>query len=282
LPGISFNLFLLKKDFKIMDFLSLLQGTLLLRPYVFAFLFLFILLASFQIGWKRTLLWTVTGYGLAFAAEFSSIHWGFPFGDYFYIETTRTRELWVAGVPFMDSLSFAFLTYTGYSCAWQLVAAYKGNECLHQGNSNQKIRRSWAVLVLGAAITPLLDVIIDPVALMGDRWFLGKIYGYMHPGLYFGIPVSNFAGWALVSAAIIGVNQLLDPLFPSETPERHSTRIPYLHLGGFVLFVFVAGFNLAVTAWQKEFTLFVVSLSIVAAFLWISMRVLVRGVTPRP
>ena len=57
-----------------MEFFSLLLGTVLLRPYVFIFLAMFLFLAGRQIGWARTLLWTVTGYGLAFAAEFSSIH----------------------------------------------------------------------------------------------------------------------------------------------------------------------------------------------------------------
>ena len=104
-----------------METISLLFGTILLRPYVFIFLILYLLLATSQIGWRRTLVWTITGYCLAFLAEYSSIHWGIPFGDYYYIDHTRDRELWVAGVPFMDSLSFTFLTYTGYSCAWQLV-----------------------------------------------------------------------------------------------------------------------------------------------------------------
>ncbi len=109
-----------------MEFLSLLIGTVILRPYVFLFLALYLVVASQQIGWKRTLLWTITGYAVAFAAEFSSIHGGFPFGDYYYVDATRNQELWIAGVPFMHSLSFAFLTFTGYTCAWQLVAAWKG------------------------------------------------------------------------------------------------------------------------------------------------------------
>ena len=106
-----------------MELLSLLIGTVILRPYVFIFLAIFFFVASQQIGWRRTLLWTITAYAVAFAAEYSSIHNGFPFGIYYYVETTRNQELWVAGVPFMDSLSWSFLTFTGYTCAWQLVAA---------------------------------------------------------------------------------------------------------------------------------------------------------------
>ena len=47
------------------------------------------------------------------------------------------------------------------------------------------IRTAWPALVLTAAFLTFIDVIIDPVALRGDRWFLGLIYGYPDPGLYF-------------------------------------------------------------------------------------------------
>jgi len=258
-----------------MELLSLLIGTVLLRPYVFIFLALVVFVASQQIGWTRTLIWTVTGYAVAFAAEFSSIHSGFPFGGYYYIDTTRSQELWIAGVPFMDSLSFVFLTFTGYSCAWQLVAALKGRTRALDVSAYHALRRSPAVLVIGALITALMDVIIDPVALMGERWFLGQIYGYEHTGIYFGIPWTNFAGWALVSAVTIGLNQALDAWIPGPGPWEHRSRgIPYAHLGGFMLFVFVVGFNLFMTLWLGEYLLLGCGLALVLAFLLISWRIL--------
>jgi uncharacterized membrane protein len=262
--------------------LSLLLGTVWFRPYVFAFLFLYLLLAGGQIGWVRTVLWTVTGYGLALAAEYGSIHWGFPFGDYYYIEATRSRELWVAGVPFMDSLSFTFLTYVGYSCAWQLVVAFRARERRQDRREYRSVRRTGSVLLLGALITTLMDVIIDPVALMGDRWFLGLIYGYRHAGQYFGVPVSNFAGWFLVSAAVIGVNQRLEPFLPAAAPGKHISRLPFFHLGGFLLFLFVVGFNLAVTGWLGEVPLFLTGLVSVFLFLIAARRLLSRGGLLRP
>lgn len=265
-----------------MEFLSLLLGTVALRPYVFIFLAIFLFLAGRQIGWPRTLLWTVTGYCLAFAAEFSSIHWGFPFGEYYYIDTTRTRELWVAGVPFMDSLSFTFLSYIGYSCAWQLVAAFQGRKQPLDGPAYLRVRRSWKVLVLGGLITMLMDVIIDPVTLMGDRWFLGLIYGYAHEGNYFGIPLTNFAGWFLLAAAIIGANQLLETALPGAEAAPAGTGVPYIHLGGFLLFSFVVGFNLFVTAWLGEGRLLMAGISLVSLFLLFSWKVLSDGGLLRP
>lgn len=82
------------------DLLHRLAGTVLLRPYVFVFLLAYLFLAVARLGWLRTLVWTVTAYLIAWACEWSSIHNGFPFGRYDYIDRTSDRELWVAGVPF--------------------------------------------------------------------------------------------------------------------------------------------------------------------------------------
>lgn len=257
-----------------MELLSLLIGTVALRPYVFIFLALYLFVASRQIGWSRTVLWTITGYAVAFAAEYSSIHGGFPFGDYYYIDTTRDRELWIAGVPFMDSLSFSFLTFTGYTCAWHLVAALKARGGRTDASLYSRVRRSPWVLVLGAAVTTWMDLIIDPVALMGDRWFLGQIHGWPHGGEYFGVPLTNFAGWYLVTAVTIGVNQALDVLLARSEAEARRPHTPYVHLGGFALFIFIVGFNLFMTAWLREWRLFFTGLPLAAGFLAIAWRIL--------
>ena len=63
-------------------------GTVVLRPYVFAFLAIYLAAAATHLGWRRTLLFLPLGYSLAWLSEYSSIHWGFPYGDYFYIPST--------------------------------------------------------------------------------------------------------------------------------------------------------------------------------------------------
>ncbi len=265
-----------------METVSLLAGTVLLRPYVFAFLAVYLFLASRQMGWLRTIVWTGVGYAVAFSAEYGSIHWGIPFGDYYYIPSTQDRELWIAGVPFMDSLSFTFLSYTGFACAWQIAAAWKLGPFRRDDSPADpgrylEIRRSPAVLVLGALTTTVLDVIIDPVALMGERWFLGKIYGYRHEGFYFGVPLANFAGWLLVSAAIIALNQALDRRLPRPGVSAAVQRIPYLHLGGFALFFFVSAFNLAVALWLRAWGIFLAGAILAAAYLLAAWRIVTAG-----
>lgn len=59
------------------DFFYLLMGTIALRPYVFAFLTVYIIAAAAHLGWRRALLFIPIGYSIAWISEFSSIHWGY-------------------------------------------------------------------------------------------------------------------------------------------------------------------------------------------------------------
>lgn len=236
------------------EILHLFLGTIALRPYVFLFLFIYAVSAAFHIGWRRMAVFIPLGYGLAWLSELASIHWGFPYGDYYYIPHTADRELWVLGVPFMDSLSYVFLSYCSYSTAIFILSPLyvKGVDVFVL--ETRSIRRSWKVLLLGASLFVLLDIIIDPVALQGHRWFLGQIYGYRESGLYFGIPMSNFGGWFLVGLAMTGGLQILDRISALEPEEGCGVYRGFQGLGslGPLLYLSVLVFNLAVTVWIGE------------------------------
>src|SRR5207244_4191879 len=92
-------------------------------------------------------------------------------------------------------------------------------------------------LVTGLLMTAL-DVVIDPLAVRGDRWFLGRIFYYPDGGAYFGVPLSNFAGWTLVGATGVG-------LYLAIAGGASAGRV----WPGVALYYVVLGFNLAVTAW---------------------------------
>ena len=178
--------------------IELLIGTFWLRPYVFAFLAAFLVIALAEIGPRRTAVWTLVGFAVAFACEYSSTRSGFPFGLYHYLDgETRHRELWISNVPFMDSLSFVFLSFVSWATARRILGVDAREE------TRGAVAGRPAVLALGAALMVGIDLICDPVSLRGDRWFLGKIYYYEYPGLFFGIPLTNFVGWAFVALAVL-------------------------------------------------------------------------------
>ena len=155
-----------------MEILSLLLGTVLLRPYVFVFLAVYLTIAVLNMGVLRSLLFTILAYSIAFFCEYSSTRNGFPFGFYTYIDTTRNQELWVSNVPFMDSLSFSFLIYVSYTLSLFLFAPLKRNGWDIQLGDISPIKHSFKVIASASMLCMLMDVIIDPIAFLGDRWFL--------------------------------------------------------------------------------------------------------------
>ena len=250
-------------------FIHLLLGTIALRPYVFLFFMAYLFGCSMQFGYKRALLFSVAGYLIAWGSEVSSIHNGFPYGAYFYIQNTTGRELLVKGVPLMDSASYVFLAYASYSTALFAVSPrLPGREALRSPFkklpfwSGAFLLDTWetralvSTRVLAALLFVCLDIIIDPVALRGGRWFLGQIYGYRSVGAYFGVPLSNFIGWAVVGYLMVwafqGIDLLLERSFPVFGRDRYGRGLSWRFAVGPALYVSVVLFNTAVTFYIGE------------------------------
>jgi len=234
------------------DLFHIALGTVTMRPYVFAFFASYLVAAVLHLGWRKTVWFTVVGYLIAFASEYSSINNGFPYGWYYYVEATRGKELWVAGVPFFDSLSYVFLAYCSYATALLVLSPVKkvrGDLVLLETG---RLRRSFSALLLGSLFQVFLDIVTDPVALQGSRWFLGRIYGYQEVGTHFGVPLSNYLGWWLVSALMIAALQVIDRLAGGKGKPAGVAAAPFRGLYAPFLYLCVVAFNLSVTLYIGE------------------------------
>jgi uncharacterized membrane protein len=235
----------------------LLLKTVLLRPYVFLFLAAFLCSAQRLLGWRRTGWFFLISWITAFLCEFSSTRTGIPFGLYYYTGSTIGQELYISNVPFMDSLSFTFLLYASYCMALLFLLPADGQaligRCPLRLRLNLDVRTSRPVLFLTALFYAFIDVVIDPVALRGDRWFLGQIYGYTYPGIYFGVPIENFIGWAVVGLIALSgysiVDRKLSRLRDMAGADLDVTRKILLGCG---LYYGVLAFNVAITFWIGE------------------------------
>jgi uncharacterized membrane protein len=232
--------------------MDILIGTFTMRPYVFAFFAAFLLACVPHVGWRRTLTFTVVGYLIAFASEWLSINTGFPYGWYYYIDSTSNRELWVAGVPFFDSLSYVFLAYFSYATALLILSPLRALRRDTGKPETSRFKSSLVALLLAAFLQTFLDIIIDPVALQGRHWFLGQIYGYRELGIHFGVPFSNYLGWLLTSLFLVGAFQLIDARRSADTPEG-ACALPFRGLLGPLLYLSVLLFNLGVAIWIGEY-----------------------------
>jgi putative membrane protein len=191
--------------------------TLLRRWYVVAFVFGYFAASVPERGWKSSFRFALIAFGVAFAAEYSSTHNGFPFTHYSYTGDTKGDETYLANVPLFVPMSYAVMIYAGRSIATFLA------------------RSKVALVALGAIATTAIDLVVDPPALRGSQWFLGDVYHYASHGPWFGVPIGNFAGWILTAGVILALDQALagnEPIVPARR--------------GILLTAGVVAFNIAV------------------------------------
>ena len=244
-----------------METLALLLKTVQLRPYVFLFLAVFLFCATNLVGWRRTGLFFGITWVSAFLCEFSSTRTGFPFGWYHYTGSTVGQELYLSNIPFMDSLSFTFLLYASYCLALSFLLPTRAEGSSQEASTrdggllalmlNRSARTGWPVFLLSTLFFVFIDMVIDPVALRGDRWFLGKIYYYPDPGLHFGVPVANYAGWAVAGMSALWIYSRLDRRLPDPDQCAHES-VTIKILMGCGLYYAVLLFNLTITFWIDE------------------------------
>jgi putative membrane protein len=236
---------------EIVEFFFLLINTFILRPYVFIFLAVSLYAGKRLLGWRRTGRLFGLTWATAFICEYASTRTGIPFGEYFYTGSTQGQELYLFNIPFMDPLSFSFLLFASYCLAlvFILPSAICAEE--HGWVFDPAIRISWPVVGLTVVLFTFLDVVIDPVALQGDRWFLGKIYEYPQEATYFGVPLANFVGWA-----VVGILSLLTYCWLERGPYASDPSprevVKWELLLGIGVYYGVLAFNLGMTFWIGE------------------------------
>jgi len=218
--------------------------TLLRRWYVVAFLVGYFAVSIPERGVKASLRFFAIASVVAFAAEYSSTHNGFPFGHYAYTGETRGDELYLSNVPAFVPVSYAVMIYAGRS-----IATFA---------TSSKI----ALVAVGAVATMAVDLVVDPVAVRGSHWFLGDLFHYAHHGPWFGVPLTNFAGWILTAGVVLAIDETLS-LRESVVPARR----------GILLAAGVLAFNivlaLAIGAVAAGFAALAVT-GIIGGGLWIS------------
>ena len=120
--------------------------------------------------------------GAGLMAEAVGVATGIPFGRYSY---TGTLGAEVLGVPVVVPLAWVMMAWPALVVARTLAT------------------RRTAVIAVGAAALTAWDVFLDPQMVAAGHW----TWSNPSPGLPLvpGIPLTNYVGWLLVSAAVIAV-----------------------------------------------------------------------------
>jgi bisanhydrobacterioruberin hydratase len=106
-------------------------------------------------------------FAVGMSAEWLGVHTGLLFGDYHYGESLGFK---LYGVPVIIGINWAMLVIISASVAKRFR--------LHQ----------WLQIILSTVLMVLLDVLIEPVAIVSDYWI------WDGP-----IPMSNFVGWLIIT-----------------------------------------------------------------------------------
>ncbi|VXC45401.1 carotenoid biosynthesis protein [Nocardioides sp. AX2bis] len=138
--------------------------------------------------------------GVGLVAEAVGVRTGLPFGDYDY---TGTLGAEVADVPVLVPLAWVMMAWPALAVARRLVGA----------------RGRVATAVVGACALTAWDVFLDPQMVDAGHWAWEDPTPAL-PGVE-GIPLTNFAGWLVVSLVVVA---LLDRLVPRGTGRGHDAR----------------------------------------------------------
>ncbi len=201
--------------------MTYLVAMVLKRPYVIALVLTFAIVAAAERGWRRMAIWLGVGAFIGWLSEYASTRTGFPFGFYDYFPASFTDELWVSNVPLFASLSFAAISYLGWSWTYTLFARLRRGPDGIERVEDSRLAGSIVVALATAVLVTWSDLVMDPITHLGEYWFLGKIYLYkagdfgwvaplydhLRPRWHFDVPLSNYLGWVLTFFTIVWVNQ---------------------------------------------------------------------------
>ncbi|WP_416149622.1 carotenoid biosynthesis protein [Salipaludibacillus sp. HK11] len=115
---------------------------------------------------------------LSMAIESFGVHTGLFFGDYTY-ETDFGPK--IIGVPITIGFAWIMVMGTSHALAAPIVKLVPRFKALFYA-------------IYGGLVATSLDLILDPFAYEAKQYWV-----WNQPGLYYGIPFSNFYGWFLLS-----------------------------------------------------------------------------------
>lgn len=175
--------------------------------------------AHVTLGPRTAVLLLVVAGGLGLLAEAVGTATGFPFGPYGY---TGTLGPAVATVPLVIPLAWTMMAWPALLAGRRLVAALGAG-----GVSGRAL-----TALLGGLVLAAWDLYLDPQMVRAGHW----VWAQPEPGLpgVPGIPLTNYAGWVLVSVVVVAA---LDAVVVRRPVDE---RVPALLLGWTWLGSFVA------------------------------------------
>ncbi len=159
-----------------------------------AFLFLFSLSHCIETrGLSRSAAMLGVAFAIALLMEYLGSRHGFLFGNYTYTDNLGYKAL--GQVPIIIPVAWFMMLYPSWEIAGLLASRFKVHSAL--------VKNALRIIIAALAMTAW-DLSLDPRMVADGNWI------WHDGGAYFGIPLSNFAGWVVTSAMIYAAWTLLD------------------------------------------------------------------------
>lgn len=158
-----------------------------------------------RFGVKNMLIFFFITWIISHFFESLSISTGFPFGYYHYEKLSGPR---IANVPLIIMPAYFAMGYTSYILGQVLTGQY--------GKKLQGIQLFITPFV-ATFIMVMWDLVMDPVAATISQSWVWK-----EGGLYFGVPLSNFAGWFFVVYLFMQLFTLYLAKFDNAPPQNYN------------------------------------------------------------
>ncbi len=141
-------------------------------PVVFAWMH-----GAMRYRWQGILVFMAATLVISNILENLSIMTGFPFGHYHYSDVLGLKLVYV---PLLIGPAYIAVGYLAWVLATVIIPA-----------------KSWFTPVLAMALMVSWDLTFDPTSSTINHWWI-----WQHGGGYFGVPISNFAGWMVTTLLI--------------------------------------------------------------------------------
>ena len=149
------------------------------------------------LGWKRAALVLLSLSAFAYGIETIGLKTGFPYGAFTYSDLLGTKLF--GTTPWTVPFGWVPLLLASWVTVWQWL-------------------RPVEFRILGTiALLVAIDLILDPIAVALSFW------KYAHPGVWFGIPITNFLGW--IFSGFIGCLMLQLLTKQEVIPNKKSRRL---------------------------------------------------------
>jgi putative membrane protein len=170
-------------------------------------------------GAPRSLLMLGAGFGIALTMEYLGSAHDILFGAYDYTNLLGPKAL--GHVPIIIPIAWFMMLYPAWEIAGLITRKFIDKETGRQGDYSPghlvTLSPTLRVILAALAMTAW-DLSLDPRMAADGAWVWQNV-----PALnYFGIPLSNFAGWFVTSAMIYTVWSFVERTARSPRPTPHA------------------------------------------------------------